>query len=254
MDTLDLSELWEAQIGGRIELLTLDQLDAAFESGRISETTLVRAKGTDAWSTLATIAGLDAAPIAAAPQPVSPPTPQPFSQPPPPSMPNSVAPVVADVRAPYSHPALAQQPLPSPYAAPSLDIDLDAPPTFGTSKKKVALGIAAAIVAVLGLGAGITLASGDGPDTTTAAASSPAPAEGLPPPKAEAQAEPKDRLSDEQRRALMEADKKREATQKPKHDSAHAPSGGHTTGGRPAKGGTVFSKGGNQYDPLNSNL
>jgi hypothetical protein len=55
MDTLDLSELWEAQIGGRIELLTLDQLDAAFESGRISETTLVRAKGTDVWSTLATV-------------------------------------------------------------------------------------------------------------------------------------------------------------------------------------------------------
>ncbi len=218
MDTINLGDLWDVQLrNGVMDIMTLDQMDAAYESGRIDEATLVRMRGTTEWSTLGAIAGLDAAPAAAAPQAA------PSFAPPAFSSPNSMAPMVAD-----------------------LDFDLP-PPELRNSRKPVFIAGAAiaAVVAVIGF-----VVLGASPEAPAAAAAAPPPPAAQPVPvatPAKIDAPAADRLSDEQKRALATQDQKKDQARKKRPVPAGHP------GKRPSTG-PVFHKGGNQYDPLNSNL
>lgn len=223
MDTINLGDLWDVQLrNGVMDIMTLDQMDAAYEGGRIDESTLVRMRGTTEWSTLGAIAGLDAPAPPAAPQ-ASVPAAAPSFAPPAYSSPNSMAPMVADM-------------------------DFDVPPEAlrGSRKPVYIAGAAiAAVVAVIGF---VVLGSSSEAPSTAAAAPPPPAAEPVPvaaPAKVDAPAS--DRLSEDQKRALLSQDQKKEQSRK-KHA---APAG--NPGKRPSSG-PVFHKGGNQYDPLNSNL
>lgn len=54
-------ELWDVRLMSGDLKMTLDELDAAFEEGRIHSRTLVRRRGTVRWETLGKMAGLDGA-------------------------------------------------------------------------------------------------------------------------------------------------------------------------------------------------
>jgi hypothetical protein len=57
------AEIWQVQLAsGGTGAMTLDELDAAFQAGRIDERSKVLAPGALAWSTLGEIAGIDATP------------------------------------------------------------------------------------------------------------------------------------------------------------------------------------------------
>jgi hypothetical protein len=246
MKTVDMTDVWEVQVSaGVLETMTLDELDAAFQGGRITEQTFVREHGTEVWSTLAIVAGIDSAP-----EPI-------------PSMPNSMAPVVADL---YDGVPLSYIPQLKPmFAAPpkpdfDLDLDFDSAVAFKTSKKKtvaVALGIAAAVASLLGLII-VSAGSSDGSEANKSAAAAPIaaavslPAAASPIPAA---GEAVGRLSEEQRRALLDADKKRIDPRKPRAGAGGSDSPPpQRTSGKRVSAGNVFHKGGNEFDPLNTNL
>jgi hypothetical protein len=233
-------QMWQVQLpNGIVHEVSVDQIDEAFESGHINESTLVREVGTAEWSTLAQMAGLDEnpAPVSTAP-------------------PSSMAPQAYSI-AP-SAPMMQSSPQVN---APSLsDLDLD----FPKPKRRTGLiagGVVAALVAVLGV-IGVSAASGSVAEAPKAAAALAAPPPVAPPPPSDPNANPfaetignsGSHLTEEQKKALAEADKKREAASKSraqqKADSAPA----HGSPHRKGAGGNVFHKGGNQYDPLNSNL
>ncbi len=225
MDTINLGDLWDVQLrNGVMDIMTLDQMDAAYEGGRIDESTLVRMRGTAEWSTLGAIAGLDApaaAAVAPAPQPSVPPAAPSFA-PPAYSSPNSMAPMVADM-------------------------DFDVPPEALRSSRKPVFIAGAAIAAVVAVIGFVVLGSSSEPPAAAAAPPPPA-AQPLPvdaPVKVDAPAT--DRLSEDQKRALLSQDQKKDQARKKHAAPASNP------GKRPSSG-PVFHKGGNQYDPLNSNL
>ena len=59
--TANDSDLWHVQLAsGDVCLMTLDQLDDAFQSGVISENTYLWQEGATGWVTLREVAGLDA--------------------------------------------------------------------------------------------------------------------------------------------------------------------------------------------------
>ncbi len=205
---------------------TLEQLDQAFQSGAIDESTEVRADGDVAWTRLGVLLGLEpastataGAPPASAPPVSAPPPSAPVSAPPPP--------VVADLD----------------------DLDL-APPAFKSSRGKVlaaivaagAVGAIAISVAVLGAtraaapAANVAAAAGAAlPPNANAAIHDTLPAtdDGRP------------RLTEAQKKALLEADKEREQKAAERHAAA-AP--------HHFKSKNPFHKGGSAYNPLNGKL
>lgn len=235
------AQMWQVQLpDGAVHQVTVDQLDAAFESGHINESTLVREVGSAHWSTLGQMAGLDAEPAA-------------VSAPPPSSM------------APHAYSLAPSAPsMPIAQSAPAMsDLDLD----FPQPKKKTGLIVGGVVaVAAIALGAlGISAASSGGtaeaPKAAAALAAPPPAAAAVPAadpnanPFADSVANSASRLTEEQKKALMEADQKREAASKAR--STQRAESAPARGGAPHRksvGGNVFHKGGNQYDPLNSNL
>lgn len=170
-------EIWHVKLGtGDTRSGTLEQLDDAFQAGAIDERTLVRRDGTDAWITLAEAAGMEAPPPPVHSAPVSAPPP----------------PVTNDLD----------------------DLDENA---LRTSSKKsfVVAGIAAA--AVFALAGAFVLRAGGQPEahTNTAAAPPPVAADlgqvGAASPKTDDQsATPQRTLTDEQKKALLQADQQRQ--------------------------------------------
>jgi len=213
---IDHSEIWHVRLSnGESREGTLEQLDEAFHAGAIDESTLVRREGTSAWVTLAEAAGLEAAPAA------------PLSTAPAPSAPPP--PVVSD-----------------------LD-DLD-PTALRSSKRGVAVGIAAAVALFAAAGVFVVRngssevsavkVAGASAEANMAAAAKPVS------PTSDLDTDGKTRtLTDEQKRALLDLDKAREADAQKKRAQQQ-----RNYSPPPMKTGSPFAKGGNKYDPLNSSL
>jgi hypothetical protein len=208
----DHGEIWHVRLpNGESREGTLEQLDEAFHAGAIDESTLVRREGTSEWVTLAQAAGLE-------PEP----SPAPMQSAPPP-------PVVAD-----------------------LD-DLD-PAALRSSKRGVLVGLAAAVAVFAAAGvfvvrngsqeAAVVKAAGASVEGNLASAAKPVS------PTSDLDTDGKTRtLTDEQKRALLDLDKAREAEAQKKRaqqQPRYSPP--------PMKTGSPFAKGGNKFDPLNSSL
>ncbi len=239
-------DLWRVQLGnGDVIVMSLDQLDEAFQNGVIHEHTHVLREGMMTWMTLA-----DAAGIGAEPEPLTP------SAYPPPAL-------VLDTPGPSSI---------RPFVSEVSDLDF-APPK--KSKAKAFFFTLAAAMVVGGAGFSAThvpqvrshvdaLLGGASPVANIAAAA-PAKVEAVAPvtPAAPAAATPAPaapandtssaagRLSPDQIHALLEGDKTRAAVQEKKAEVRQKTREKHAAkkGGKP-----VFSKGGSKYDPLNASL
>ncbi|HEX7604118.1 MAG TPA: DUF4339 domain-containing protein, partial [Polyangiaceae bacterium] len=172
----DHSEIWHVRLpNGESREGTLEQLDEAFQAGAINESTLVRREGTSEWVTLAAAAGLEPAP---APVPMQ-------SAPPPP--------VVSDLE----------------------DLDLGAT-ALRSSKRGVFVGLAAAVAVFAAAGifvvrngsqeAAVVKAAGAAAEANLAVAATPV----TPAPDLDSDGKSRT-LTDDQKRALLDLDKAREA-------------------------------------------
>jgi hypothetical protein len=257
-------DFWQVQLpSGEVCVWTAEELDEAFQSGQIHERSLVKQLGEENWSTLAQVAGLDEAdapPITDADQTqqMAPLAPQVVPAPPD-TMPSSLAPLAVSVtpsQVSAPPPAMAISVAPQSNALP--DVDLDAPPKFG-SKGRVFLiaGALAVIFGALGLVAvkvGGTAAAGAAPNAvSTAFKGDPHHMSAGTPADDPFIAKP---LTDEQKRALLEADKKRQEELDKKRRALEAERAAQQPAQRrPAgKASDPFVKSGNKYDPLNGNL
>ncbi len=254
-----MSELWYVKLpDGDVEPLTLDDLDAAFQSGAIGSDTMVLAAGATEWAKLGELAGLEQ------PQPI----PQPVVHRAP----------VAMQRAP-----LGPATLPSSLRPVSVDLGaLDDDEVFQPKRKggkKWVFGVAL-VAGVLGVAAFEAQRSGalSLGRLSVAAASQPvappaAPPPVVSPPLAPAPAAPvlaaaavsptgtpgsgnpltdmSTRFSPEQKEKLAAADKVRDAKAKT-HVKAHAGGSAPTTGSKSKSQG--FTTGGSKYDPLNATI
>lgn len=229
-------DLWYVKTAdGDVDRMTLDQLDDAFNAGRIDENVTVLPAGESNWVRLGTLLGLD--------QPATP-------------SPVSFAPTYA----------------PSPNSMRPVSIDLSDDPEMAQlhkkSRKGVGFAVAAAVLlipaGILGanrmhLGIGSSSSSVDtnvaaaavvAPPPVTAAPPAPVP----PPPVATATATTStdNRLNDEQRAKLAAADKALDAKIKSKQKARAISGGGHHNSPKYKSQG--FTSGGNKYDPLNSGI
>jgi hypothetical protein len=256
--TESAGDLWHVQLpNGDVLVMTLDQLDDAFQKGVIHERSHVLKQGTTTWSTLAAVAGLDEPEAVAAPAPVA------------------AAPAPAPVAAaPVAKPFVpVSQPISVPPAAYSMrpvvseisDFELD---DLHFKPRKRGRYVALALVAILG-GLGfyahrfgvppqvMAMASKMGIGTSQAVADVAAPASPppapmpLPSPVTSSAPEPtptkEARLTEEQRRVLLEADKSRASKRKVRSPAPRS-------GSKRPKGPPVFHAGHNpgDHDPLNS--
>ena len=220
-------EIWNvAMASGEIRSMTVDELDTAFDDGSINVNTRVLPPGTTEWVRLGKAAGLDSPQTA----PVAP------SLPPPPPV--------------QSFPPVAFDGLGS---SGSSDFD---PALLNPPKNRgILYGLGG--VAVFGI-LFAAFSGSEGPPATNAAAGlavnaakpTPAAVDVAPQKPAQTAAPAAAQLTDEQRKALLEADKKVEAKRKGK--GAPVPGGrGPTT--RPNEA-NPFNNGGDAHDPLNSKL
>lgn len=231
MDTTN-DELWRVQLStGETRSMTLDALDQAFDEGLIDADAPVLPPGADVWTTLGRAAGLDDCPTV----PTEPPA--------------SLSPHA--ISSPLSSPATL--------AASALQPDLDLPETFDEleprgRRRNIMIGGVALTAA---LGAAVALLAGDlgssmPVDVKATAVEAPPPAlETLPAPAPATTDDAKDkpRLSDWQKRMLLDADKARED----KRTDSKAQTG-KASKPKPAKTNTGLLNGGDKFDPLNGAL
>jgi len=213
----DHEDIWHVQLPtGEVRVFTLDQLDAAFQVGMIDEGCRVRREGSMTWRTLAEE-------LAGEPQEVVSPTPAPVAS----YQPMSTAPMVLD--------------------------DDELPDMRASSKKKVVaiIGGVAAIAAIAVFGVTKLGASAEKAAAAAGAAVNVAAPVAAPPPADPDPAAKGAKLSEEKRKALADMDKenerKAEQRRKTRLENAPQPS-------KPYKSEKPFTKGGNQYDPLNAKL
>jgi hypothetical protein len=234
------ADFWHVQLlSGEVRYWSLEELDEAFQRDEVDAKTYVLKEGETTWQRLGELLGLD-----------------------------EVAPdVVAVPVAPYSisstvPPSIAP---PSSEAPGALSIrpvvsDLDDDEVMAAMKPKrknvaaIAGGVAVAALVLIGA---VTHAASGGDDKATAAAAAPPPVAVSAPPVTtdEAAAAAHSTLSDDQKRALLEADKVREAKAAAKAAERAAENAKYRTNTstyRTPKSGQVFHKGGNKYDPLNA--
>jgi hypothetical protein len=271
-------DLWHVQLAsGDVCLMTLDQLDDAFQTGVISENTYLWQEGATGWVTLREVAGLDtdeAEDVSAHVQQDNP-----FEQPSYasesvwPSAPAAPAYNYA-AQDPFAPPVQVMGPMSTaPVVSPLRDMDFDLEPVnFGKKRHTGRWLFAAALIGAAGFGAvkynlvptSLTSLSNASPVPPSVAAI-PLPVETVaapqtPPPAPVATTppapEPAKTISDDVKQRLADADKKLAAKQKAKQQQLqqrHASSGStRRSSGSGAKG--VFSKGGETGDPLNSSL
>jgi hypothetical protein len=214
---------------GDVHRVTLDQLDEAFQAGRIDENVMVLAAGAQKWAKLSALAGLDEPAPAAA-------------------VPNSLRPVSMDL---------------------SLDLDLDENAFRKKSRKGLVIGVVAGMLAVFGGILFMNRAHVGGTDTTPVAAAAAAPVAPAAPPPVEATSPgpaapmpltpatppPPDtsanKLNDDQKVKLAAADKALEQKAKA-HKKGRAAAGGggsHPSAKYKSQG---FTTGGAKGDPLNA--
>jgi len=250
-------DVWHVQLAsGDICLMTLDQLDNAFQTSVINENTYLWQEGAAGWVTLREIAGLDvedeAPPASSAPrydyaaQDIFAPPPQAIGL-------NSTAPVVSAPR--------------------DMEFDLE-PISFRPKKRSGARWlIAAALIGGAGFGAvksGLVKVPELSAPAATAAAASPVPqADIAPPPTAPSPpsaatlspigtSDPaRDKaLSDDVKQRLANADKALAQKQKQKQEmlQQRRSAAPRSSRSRTSSGEKVFHKGGETGDPLNAAL
>lgn len=232
-------------------MMTIDELDRAFDAGFIHSRTNVLAPGSFTWTTLGEAAGLDDH--------------QPYVEQTP-----SLAPMA--IAQGYSNYSLPQMPQTPPYSMSSfgLDDDLEVAPrrrrglVFGLVVAAAA-GACAFVVSTGKLGAvSSTVASTHAESKVASAALAPAAEQKLPEPAAKpaeapktADATPAGRITDEMKKKLMEADKDREAKVKAKAEKAakglrrRVQGSGNSS---PRVEGQKLLEGGDKFDPLNSSI
>ncbi len=217
----DNDDLWFVQLGeGTVRAFTLDQLDEAFQAGTIDEASLVRLDGTAEWKPLGEVlAGAEETPPASSPSQVI---------------------AVHDAQPPSAPPPPVE-----------LGLDIDENPSFGGSRKRVVGAVAA--VAVLGAVAftAVRVSQSPAAEPSKLGAALPPPVGAAAPPSEEAKPDGGTRLNDEQRKLLMQADKKLEAELAAKRSERAAKNPGPS---KPIKIGDPIKKGGNKFDPLNGAL
>jgi hypothetical protein len=271
----ETEDRWYVNVGSDdVRMMTLDELVDAFEKGVITKETLVVEVGGNEWQPLKEVADLgDDDPVpAAAPARAAAPAqlPKPLVQAswppqavaresawPPAAAWSSVAPAAQRNSAPVSVAPNSTIPV-----VQDLDFDLPAQ-SFKSGKKNIA--VFAVLAVALAGGAGFAMSKSGGPATSPVPV--PAAAPKLPDPTPTPYSNPdkveektpvapeakdtEDRLSDDQKKALLSADKEREG--KKKSSRAVAPRSGG--GGAPReKTGSVFKANGNANDPLNPTL
>ncbi len=247
----------------RVETLSLDELDEAFNADRIEDTALVCRVGDTKWVTLAELASLDDEPDAFTPSGpvyVAPMTP-PAAYVPVSRAPDSVAPVASDLSV----------------AALDDDLDLDA---LALRPKRRGLWLVSGLAAAGLAGAAAVLVAGSvaasAPGAQTAAMLKPPTALAASPPLVDARrtvaeatraaesaaavAQPaevpatstpaNDRFSEDMKRALLEADAKPAS----KKNALSAKKAGKLRAAKPAQVKKRGKGKGNAYDPLNGNL
>jgi hypothetical protein len=254
------TDLWHVQLAsGDLEVMTLDQLDDAFNSDRIDENTMVLQGGALKWSRLGEILGLDEEPQVAQPLPAfaSPletanrqlVVPTPFLERPSEEMMTpSVRPMAYDVGSSTS-------------AMPD-DFDPDMVSLRPSKKKFVVIGLAAGLLLAIG-GVGLSKVAGSPAldaaatnanlSSAVVAASQPAAAA----PKDDsvsADSLPGSRLSDDQKKMLAGMDKKLEDAQKAKAEAAAERAAKRVSHGKYKKGKSGLKEGGDEHDPLNATL
>jgi hypothetical protein len=266
------TDFWHVRLpNGSVCTLTLDELDDAFQAGQIDENIFVLQHGATAWTTLGALLGIEAAPPA----------------PPARAQAVMVAPTPASGYASFSTYPSAPSPDSAPFGSlrPTVsELDIDEDMDFGRSrssgKKKALVAFAVAALALVGFGVAnpnrtaATWAKARSLLANTAsapvAAAAPPPAEipvpaPAPPPaqpvattppvqSAQSAQSDADRLSDDKKKALLDADKAHAAQHQAKASAAAAAAPARRSSTYKSDGKTVFHKGGNKYDPLNSSL
>lgn len=227
-------DLWYVKThDGDVDRMTLDQLDEAFNAGRIDENVTVLPAGESNWVRLGTLLGLD--------QPATP-------------SPVSFTPTYA--------------PIPNSMRPVSIDLSDDQEFVPRKSRKGVGFAIAAAVLLIPAgiLGAnrmhlGSSLSSDSAPNVAAAAVQAPPPVTAepappppapAPPPAATATTSADNRLTDDQKAKLAAADKALDAKMKAKQKARAISGGGHHHSPKYKSQG--FTSGGNKYDPLNSGI
>jgi hypothetical protein len=252
-----MNELWRVQLGtGEVRMMTIDELDRAFDAGFIHSRTNVLAPGSFKWTTLGEAAGLEDEP-------------PPYVEQTP-----SLAPMAIAGASNYS---LPQMPAYQPYNMSSFGLDDDAYPK--RSKKGIALGFM--VAAVVGAAAFLfstgkihslqTALAGTHAAEAKAASATLAPAaeqklpEAAKPAEAPKPAEtttPAGKMNDDVKKKLLDADKDREAKLKAKAEKAGKGLRRRLKGAAPAEGensqpkpeGHKLIEGGDKFDPLNSSI
>jgi hypothetical protein len=274
------NELWHVQLAsGDVCVMSLEQLDDAFQTGVISENTYLWQEGATGWVTLREVAGLDAD----EPEDVSEhaePQANPFVQTDYAS--ESVWPAAAPAPAynyaaqdPFAPPVQVAGPYSTaPMVSPTRDMDFDIEPVnFGRKKHPGRWLVAAALVGAAGFGAvkyNLVPIAHDEPAAAAVPPSiaaiplpvdPPAPAAVTPPPTPAAATpapDTKPALADDVKDRLAKADKALAAKQAAKQQQAQQKhsAGGHSSSRRNPSNGAkgVFTKGGETGDPLNSSL
>jgi hypothetical protein len=242
--------LWYVKLAdGDVGHFTLDELDEAFQTGRVDENSMVLAAGSDQWMKLADLLGLSEVPPQATPPPQAPIMQQPTASPRP----------LAGMPASLGASSLRPVSVDLGHIGP---LDLDEVP-FRTPSRKRWVALAFGTALVVGASAffvvsrtAASAASSPAPDFRAAAmvalpVPAPEPAKPVSPPLATtdpiANANAA-HFSEEQKKKLLEADQKMKSRQK-----AHAP-GGSAVSHASRPNSPVFTTSGNKYDPLNSSL
>lgn len=226
------AEIWRVQLPtGELRAFSLDALDQAFDAGLIHGGTLVLAPGATEWAPLGLVAGLDS------------PDPEPVQTP-------SLSPMAIANDGQYH----ASYPPPAPLALEDVaDLSDDAlKPKRGRLAFVAAIGVAA--IAACGVFAapklGKVLANVH-PDKAAAVNAMQAP-----PPAVDVTGDgfkPNTTLTPEQKRLLLEADKKKEEDRKKREEEARAKAAAKRPRGK-GKSSQPFVNGGDKYDPLNGAL
>jgi hypothetical protein len=264
-------QLWFVKLpNGDVHQVTVDQLDTAFEAGHIDANTLVLAEGSSQWTRLGEAAGLDEEPVRApayAPAPV-----QAYSPTPAPVVRHvSAAPQVSRAPVSYATPAGSIRPVAMDLGS---DLDFNDMPFKKRGGKKGWV-VAVMSLALVGGGVGVAATHGVGlpgvggashSDIAAAAAvpvsipiappaPAPAPEPAVQPPTAPLggtlptmdSSGLNPRFTEAQKEKLLHADKVHEDQAKSRQASHFAPHSKY-------KSSSTFTKGGNKYDPLNSDL
>ena len=238
MDQHD-EEIWLVQLhSGATRAMTLDELDAAFNDGTITEDTYVRRDGATKWVRLRDELGESEAVPSPQAGPLAPPPVAVYASPTP-------APVVYQQYQQYN----SVRPVVSEIDTDELDFDSPYARKSGKGKFVVMGLVAAAAVAVAAFGA-TKLKGAHAVDVNASVANAvQAPQIVTPPPPVET-APVKPVLNDDQKKALADKDnqfsQKQDAKKKARQNS-YVPTRGKTQA-------PPFHKGGNAYDPLNAKL